>query len=291
MEQSYLPPVAVTRPPRVATPAGACDSHLHIIGPRARFPYAQERAFTPQDATLEMLLDLHDRLGIARAVIVQCNPHGTDNRALLDALQREPSRLRGVAIVAPGISRDELRQMVDAGVRALRFHHMPHHGGFSAQGMSAFASLAPVMADLGLHAQFMMDANAIDSALPFLQSWERPVVIDHMGNVDARLGPDQPSVQAMCRLLREGRIWIKRSAAYRVSTQYPDYPDARAIHEVLVQANPQRVLWGSDWPHTRIAKDMPEDRHLLDLFNEWTPDAALRQLILVDNPARLYGFG
>lgn len=271
-------------------PAGACDAHLHIIGPRTRFPFAEQRAFTPQDAPLEELLRLHAALGITHAVIVQCNPHGTDNRALLDALQREPGRLRGVAIVAPGISRDELRRMADAGVRALRFHHMPNNSGFSALGMSAFASLAPVMAELGLHAQFMMDANVLDSALPFLQQWKLPVVIDHMGNVDAALGAGQPGVLQMCRLLAEGRIWVKVSAAYRISTKYPDYSDARAIHEALVRANPRQVLWGSDWPHTRMDRNMPEDGHLVDLFNEWTPDENLRRLILVDNPARLYGF-
>lgn len=290
MERTFLPPHAATHPPRIAMPAGACDAHLHIIGPRARFPFTEQRAFTPQDSPLEALLHLHAALGITRAVIVQCNPHGTDNRALLDALQREPKRLRGVAIVAPGISRDELRSMADAGVKALRFHHMPHNTGFSAQGMSAFASLAPVMSELGLHAQFMMDANALDSALPFFDQCEMPIVIDHMGNIDAALGAGQRGVLQMCRLLAEGRIWVKVSAAYRISMQYPDYSDARAIHEALVRANPQQVLWGSDWPHTRLDKNMPDDGHLIDLFNGWTPNAALRHLILVDNPARLYGF-
>jgi 2-pyrone-4,6-dicarboxylate lactonase len=290
MDREYLPPLTAGRPPRIAMPAGACDAHLHIIGPRARFPFAEQRAFTPRDTPLEALLQLHDTLGITRAVIVQCNPHGTDNRALLDALQREPSRLRGVAIVEPDTSRYELRRMANAGVRALRFHHMPHNSGFSAQGMPAFASLAPVMAELGLHAQFMMDANELDKVMHYFKNWKLPVIIDHMGNVDATLGANQAGVQQMCRLLAEDRIWVKMSAAYRISAQYPDYPDARAIHAALVQANPQHVLWGSDWPHTRIDRDMPEDGHLLDLFNEWTPDAALRRLILVDNPARLYGF-
>jgi predicted TIM-barrel fold metal-dependent hydrolase len=156
--------------------------------------------------------------------------------------------------------------------------------------MPAFASLAPVMAELGLHAQFMMDANELDKVMHYFKNWKLPVIIDHMGNVDATLGANQAGVQQMCRLLAEDRIWVKMSAAYRISAQYPDYPDARAIHAALVQANPQHVLWGSDWPHTRIDRDMPEDGHLLDLFNEWTPDAALRRLILVDNPARLYGF-
>jgi predicted TIM-barrel fold metal-dependent hydrolase len=233
---------------------------------------------------------MHDALGMTRGVVVQCNPHGTDNRAILDALQREPERLRGTAIVKADTGRDELKRMADAGIRALRFHHMPGSARFSAQGMQSFAKLAPLMADLGLHAQFMMDANALDSALPFFKDWKLPVVIDHMGNVDASLGTGQPGVQQLCRLLAEGRIWVKVSAAYRISRRYPDYDDTRAIHQALARANPEQILWGSDWPHTRLEKDMPEDGHLLDLFNAWTADAELRRKILVDNPARLYGF-
>jgi predicted TIM-barrel fold metal-dependent hydrolase len=223
-------------------------------------------------------------------VVVQGHPYGTDNTVVLDALKREPRRLRAAAIVKPDTGRDELKKLADAGVRALRFHHMPHGVGFSPLGMQSFEKLSPLMAELGLHAQFMMDANALDSALPFFKNWKLPIVLDHMGNVDGTKGAKQPGVQQMCRLLAEGKIWVKVSGSYRVSTQYPDYPDAQAIHEALVKANPEQVIWGTDWPHPRLEKDMPEDGHLLDLFNAWTPDAVLRKKILVDNPARLYGF-
>jgi 2-pyrone-4,6-dicarboxylate lactonase len=290
MDLPCLPPIAATRPPAISSPADACDTHFHILGPTTKFPFAEERAFTPEDAPLEAAFGMHDALGMTRGVVVQCNPHGTDNRAILDALQREPERLRGTAIVKADTGRDELKRMADAGIRALRFHHMPGSARFSAQGMQSFAKLAPLMADLGLHAQFMMDANALDSALPFFKDWKLPVVIDHMGNVDASLGTGQPGVQQLCRLLAEGRIWVKVSAAYRISRRYPDYDDTRAIHQALARANPEQILWGSDWPHTRLEKDMPEDGHLLDLFNAWTADAELRRKILVDNPARLYGF-
>ena len=285
-----LPPIANTSTPKIPTPAGACDTHFHLFGPRAKFQFAESRSYTPDDAPLESLLKMHDALGMARGVIVQGNAHGTDNSAVLDALQREPKRLRAAAIVKPDTDRDTLKRMADLGVRALRFHHMPHGIGFSSLGMQSFEKLAPIMADLGLHAQFMMDANALDSALPFFKHWTLPVVIDHMGNVEGKLGADQPGVQQMCRLLGEGRIWVKVSGSYRVSTQYPDYPDAKPIHEALVRANPDQIIWGTDWPHPRMEKDMPEDGHLLDLFNAWTPDAGLRKRILVDNPERLYGF-
>ena len=290
MDLPCLPPIAATRPPKIASSAGACDTHFHIFGPAAKFPFAAKRSYTPEDAPLEKLIKMLDTLGMARGVVVQGHPYATDNSVVLDALKREPTRLRGTAIVTPDTGRDELKRMADAGVRALRFHHMPHGVGFSPLGMQSFEKLAPHMADLGLHAQFMMDANALDSALPYFKNWRLPVVLDHMGNVDGSLGANQPGVQHMCKLLAEGRIWVKVSGCYRVSKQYPDYADARAIHEALVRANPEQIIWGTDWPHPRLEKDMPEDGHLLDLFNAWTPDAGLRRKILVENPARLYGF-
>lgn len=290
MDLPCLPQIADTRPPKIATPAGGCDTHFHIFGPAAKFPFAEKRSYTPQDAPLEALIRMLDTLGMARGVVVQGHPYATDNSVLLDALKREPKRLRAAAIVKPDTGAAELKTMADAGVRALRFHHMPHGVGFSPLGMQSFEKLAPKMAELGLHAQFMMDANAIDSALPFFKHWNLPIVLDHMGNVDGKLGANQPGVQHMCRLLAEGKIWVKVSGAYRVSEQYPDYPDAKTIHEALVKANPDQIIWGTDWPHPRLDKDMPEDGHLLDLFNAWTPDAALRKKILVDNPAKLYGF-
>jgi predicted TIM-barrel fold metal-dependent hydrolase len=285
-----LPPIAATRPPKIATPAGACDTHFHIFGPVAKFPFAEKRSYTPDDAPLEALIRMLDTLGMARGVVVQGHPYGTDNSVVLDALKREPKRLRGTAIVKPDTSKEEIRRLADAGIRALRFHHMPHGVGFSSLGMQSFEKLAPLMAELGLHAQFMMDANALDDAMPYFKHWKLPIVLDHMGNVDGAKGANQPGVQQMCRLLAEGRIWVKVSGSYRVSTQYPDYPDARPIHEALVKANPDQVIWGTDWPHPRLEKDMPEDGHLLDLFNAWTPDAELRKKILVDNPVKLYGF-
>lgn len=286
-----LPPIGNTKAPKTPSPPGTCDTHFHLFGPRAKFPFADSRSYTPDDAPLEKLLKMLDAIGASRGVIVQGNAHGTDNTVVLDALQREPERLRATCIVKPDTPKAELQRMRDLGVRALRFHHMPHGVGFSSLGMQSFEKLAPLMADLGLHAQFMMDANALDSAMPFFKHWKLPVMLDHMGNVDGKLGANQPGVQQMCRLLAEGRIWVKVSGAYRVSEQYPDYPDAQPIHEALVRANPEQVVWGTDWPHPRLEKDMPEDGHLLDLFNAWTPDAGLRKKILVDNPARLYGFG
>jgi predicted TIM-barrel fold metal-dependent hydrolase len=290
VEITCPPPIANPKRPELLAPTNACDTHFHLFGPRDRFPYATQRAYTPPDAPLEALLAMHERIGITRGVMVQGNAHGTDNSVLLDGLRRYPRRLRAVGIVNDDVSTAELKRMADAGVRGLRFHHMPKGRGYSALGLKTFASLAPRMAEVGLHAQFMMDVNFLDDAVPCFKNWTSPVVLDHMGSVDAALGVDQAGFKMMCGLLAEGKLWVKLSGAYRISKRYPDYPDARPFHEALVKANPEQVVWGSDWPHPRLQEPMPDDGHLLDLFNAWTPDERLRRKILVENPARLYGF-
>lgn len=291
MDEACLPPLTNPKTPRVATPARACDSHFHVFGPVSRFPYSPERAYTPPEAPLEALLAMHTRLGFERGVVVQGNAHGTNNDAILDAVRREPHRLRAIAIVKENTAREELKRMADAGVRALRFHHQPRQGGtYSSLGFAAFEKLAPSMAELGLHVQFFMDARALPDLMPRLKNWKLPVVLDHFGSTKAAEGVAAPGFQILRQFVAEGRVWVKISGAYRASTQYPDYEDVRPLHEALVSANPEQLLWGTDWPHPRLDKNMPDTGHLLDLFNAWTPDAALRRKILVENPARLYGF-
>jgi predicted TIM-barrel fold metal-dependent hydrolase len=291
LDEPCLPPVSEPKRPDLACPPGACDAHFHIFGPVSRFPYSPERAYTPAEAPFEALLAMHARLGFERGVVIQGNAHGTDNSALLDALAREPQRLRAVAIVKQSTGPDDLKRMADAGVRALRFHHQPRQGGtYSSQGFGAFEKLASHMVELGLHVQFFMDARALPDLLPRLKNWKLPVVLDHFGSTKAAEGTGAAGFETLRTFLAEGRIWVKISGAYRASEQYPDYPDARPLHEALVAANPDQLLWGTDWPHPRLAKDMPDTGHLLDLFNAWTPDLGVRRKILVENPARLYGF-
>lgn len=286
-----LPPVPQTKRPALATPAGACDAHFHIFGPSDRFPFSASRAYTPQDATLEDVLGVHAALGIERGVAVQGNAHGTDNSAMIDAVQRSKGRVRGVAIVPADTPAADIRRMADAGVCALRFHHIAGEmkATFSPLGVEAFLKLAPVMADLGLHLQIMLDAAELPAVMPRLAAWKAPIVLDHYALAPASEGASGAGFQALRRYLSEGRIWVKLSAAYRISERYPDYDDVRPLHEALLEANPEQLLWGSDWPHPRLARDMPDDGHLLDLFNAWTPEA-LRRKILVENPARLYRF-
>ncbi len=292
VDVACLPPIAHPKKPALRTPPRACDTHFHIFGPSSRFPYAESRAYTPPEAPLEALLRMHAVLGIERGVVVQGNAHGTDNSALLDALEREPRRSRGVAIAPDTIGAPELKRMAEIGVRGLRFHHIARadKAKYSALGIEAFLKLAPAMAELGLHLQLMTDAKELPEIMPRLKDWKLPIVLDHMARPPASEGIEGSTFQALRRYLAEGKIWIKLSGAYGSSRSLPDYDDVRPLHEALVACNPEQLMWGTNWPHPRLAQDMPDDGHLLDVFNAWTPDAAVRTKILVGNPAKLYGF-
>ena len=287
-------PVARPKQPSVPTPHGACDCHAHIFGPSERFPYTEGRGYTPPDAPVEAYLALLDTLGMARGVCVQGNAHGYDNRAILDAAGRYPDRLRAVGITDAQVPADTLRDWHRSGMRGLRFHlfHPDHRPGYRrGVGLEVLEHFAPTMRALGWHAQFWLDWRTLADLEPTLRrvAGGMPIVVDHMLSIDAGAGVQHPGFQALLRLLGDGVCWVKLSGAYRVSTDHPDYPDARPFHEALLRANPEKLVWGTDWPHPQIdAAIMPDDGHLLDLFNAWTPEAALRQQILVDNPSRLY---
>lgn len=281
------------RPPKIPLPARACDTHAHVFGPVARFPFSDDRSYTPPDAPLDAYLHMLATLGFERGVLVQGSAHGTDNSAMLDALERHPARLRGVAVAGADISQDELRRWARLGVRGLRFNHFFRDGRLHYGGgvtLEAAHALAPVIAELGWHIQLWLDVKDLPDTLPQLAQLPVPIVIDHMGRTDAGKGTNTEGFQALLRLLGEGRCWVKLSGAYRLSNAWPDYAPARPFHEALVRANPDRLVWGTDWPHPRVEVEMPNDGHLLDLVQDWTPDPEIRRRILVTNPAELYGF-
>ena len=279
--------------PKIPTPPKACDTHAHVFGPGSRFPYAETRSYTPPDAPLEKYLHMLDTLGFSRGGLVQGSAHGRDNSAMLDALANHPDRLRGVAVADESVPAAELRRWNGLGIRALRFNHFFRDGKLHYQGgvtLENAKKLGPLMKDLGWHMQLWIDVKDLPETIPIIKSIGLPVVIDHMGRTDARAGINTPGFQSLVRLAGEGGCWVKMSGAHRLSTRAPDYPDARPFHEALVAANPDQLIWGTDWPHPRIEGEMPNAGHLLDLFNEWTPDANVRRKILADNPARLYEF-
>jgi predicted TIM-barrel fold metal-dependent hydrolase len=293
MTDAPCPPPREPTRPVAPTPPKACDTHCHVFGPASRFPYAPDRSYTPPDAPLAKYLNLLDTLGMERGVLVQGSAHGRDNSAMLDALHREPQRLRGVAVADRNTPPATLGEWNALGVRGLRFNHFFRDGQLHYRGgvpIEDARILAPTLKDLGWHMQLWIDVKDLPDTIPILREIGLPVVIDHMGRTNAQAGIEAAGFQALLRLLGEGGCWVKVSGAHRVSKRAPDYADARALHVALVKENPDRLVWGSDWPHPRMDAEMPNAGHLLDLFNEWTEDDAIRRRILVDNPARLYGF-
>lgn len=276
-----------------ALPRGACDCHAHVFGPAARFPYAEPRSYTPDDAPLSAYLAMLDRLGCERGVLVQPSAYGRDNTAMLDALTREPARLRGVAVGGAELTPAILKQWHAQGVRALRANEFRRDGKPYYQngvGLKDIEQFYSVMADLNWHLQLWIDTRDLPDLLPALSRVPVPVVVDHMGRMEHRHGTEHPGFQALVRGVGEGRLWSKLSGTYRLGATAPDYIEARPFHDALVVANPQNLVWGSDWPHPRPEGPVPDAKKLLDLFLDWTPQPELRQAILVDNPARLYDF-
>jgi len=288
-------PVLRPRAPREKPPSGAWDSHAHIFGPAEQFPFAPGRGYTPPDAPAERYIALLDHLGFARGVLVQGNAHGFDNRVLLDALDRYPKRLRGVAITDTRVAPATLRDWHRLGMRGLRFHLFSDAGRpryVRGVGLDVFEVFRAAMCALGWVMQVFCDWRLMGEMAARLRdiSNEMPVIVDHMLNIPAARGVEDPNFQALLRLVGDGHAYVKVSAAYRLSDRFPDYPDARPFHDALLRANPERLMWGSDWPHPSIPGEvMPDDGHLLDLFHAWTSDEQMRRKILVETPARLFG--
>jgi predicted TIM-barrel fold metal-dependent hydrolase len=287
--------------PAFAVPPGACDCHVHVFGPAARFPYAAGRGYTPGDASIESLLALQAALGLERVVVVQASPYGTDNACTVDALRRLGARARGVAVIDAATTGAALADMHEAGVRGVRVNleSAGQHDPDAARGLlvAAAARAAP----LGWHVQTYTSLDVIVALKDTILALPVPLVIDHFGRAPAAAGVDHPGFRVLLSLVDSGRVWVKLSAPHRVSTA-PDCADAAALARALMRANPERMVWGSDWPHpggTPGASRRPEviepfhpidDGRALNRLAEWTASAAELEAILVHNPARLYDF-
>jgi 2-pyrone-4,6-dicarboxylate lactonase len=273
------------RKPAFKLPAGACDAHCHVFGPGGIFPYAPTRRYTPADAPKETLAELHKFLGASRAVIVQASCHGSDNRAMLDALTHSPETLRGVAIADGNTPDEEYKTLHAAGVRGVRFNFVKHLGG--APTMDVFWSVLRKVEPLGWHIVLHMDAKDIESLTPLIKQLPMPFVIDHMGRVESAKGTEQPAFRALLGLVAMPNCWIKVSGSERIS--FPPYDAAIPFARALVDAAPDRCLWGTDFPHPNPTHEADES-DLVDLIPKFAPDAAVQKKLLVDNPARLYEF-
>lgn len=275
-------PVAFTPPPN------ACDAHCHVFGPAHKFPFAAKRAYTPPDSGLEDFEVLQDRLGLSRAVFVQASCHGTDNRAMLDALRRGKGRYAGVAMIDESFTDAEIRELHDAGTRGTRFNFVAHLGG--APDLDVFRRIVDRVAAFGWHIVLHFDAKDLPSYSRLLDDMPTPYVIDHMARVDATQGIEQEPFQQLLELMQDERSWVKISGAERLTADGPPpYDDVVPYAQALIQAAPNRVLWGTDWPHPNV-RHMPDDGDLVDALALYAPDEATRNRILVDNPATLYDF-
>jgi predicted TIM-barrel fold metal-dependent hydrolase len=267
-------------------PPKACDCHAHVLGPPKKYPYVPDRSYTPPTACLKDYQTLHRVLGIERAVIVQPSVHGTDNQVTLDGIAGYGPNARGVAVVDPGASDHELQQLDDGGMRGVRLNLL--FGG--GVGLHALEPLAERIADMGWHVQLLLDARDLVELAPRLRKLPVPVVVDHMGHMKTNHGIDHPGFQILTELVRAGVCWVKLSGNYRISSAGPPYKDVIPFARTLIEAAPQRMIWGTDWPHPALSDFMPNDGDLLNALDDYAPDANLKKTILVDNPARLYGF-
>lgn len=276
--------------PSLRLPALSCDSHVHVFGPVARFPYAANRRAAPLEAPKEKLFALHRQLGIGRCLIVQSIVHGTDNRAVEDAIAAGEGRYLGVALVAPDVPDAELQRLAQRGFRGVRFNFMRHIAG--AASVDTVLALTPRLAAVGMHLQVHFESELVHELSAPLQRSQVPVVIDHMGRVDATRGPEHADFQALMRLLDTPRFYVKVSGIDRIDARAAPqqrYRHGVALARALVERFPERCVWGTDWPHPNHTH-IPDDGALIDALAEIAPDAGLREQLLVRNPQALYRF-
>ncbi len=269
-------------------PAGACDCHMHIFGPAERYAPIAEADYLPADALFEDYTALRQGLGLSRTVVVQPSIYGLDHGCTADAVERLGESGRGVAVLAPDVHDGEIEYLHSIGFRGTRFN-LVNSGGIAAEALEAMAAR---VAEYGWHVQVMVTGDAIEALAPRLAALPVDVVIDHMGRVDATPGPDQAGFRSLLSLLDGGRCWVKLSGAYRVDFGGAPWPGAAPLAKALIAAAPERLVWGTDWPHPDLgASPLPDDAALLDALAAWAGDDALLRRILVDNPAALYDFG
>jgi predicted TIM-barrel fold metal-dependent hydrolase len=289
--------------PDFRVPEGACDCHVHIFGPRERYPLAANRTFAPGLASVDDVIAVHDRIGISRLVIVQASPQGFDNSCVLDSLRQlhgTGRQARAVAVIREGTPSSELQALHRAGVRGLRVNLQSYGRTDPESAGQGIRSAAALAADMGWHVQTYTTLPVIAALRETIRELPVPLVVDHFGLADPAAGEHQAGLRDLLALVRDGHVYVKLSAPYRI-VDTTDGQDGRWLARALIDANPDRMLWGTDWPHTGAWPGLPRERDgtepfhpvddgaQMDIFGRWT-DTAERQRILVDNPSRLYGF-
>ena len=287
MDADYLPFHPNPAKPTFVAPTGAVDAHCHVFGPSEVFPYAPKRKYTPCDAPKEKLFELRDYLGFERNVIVQASCHGRNNDALVDALKSAGDIARGVAVVSPDISDEELQAMDEAGVRAVRFNFVKRL--VDSTPKEVFLGIAERIAKVGWHIVVYFEAPGLEELAPFLKQLPTTIVVDHMGRPDVTKGVDHPDFQRFIALMDENdNIWTKVSCPERLTVAGPPYDDVIDFGRTLVERFPDRVLWGTDWPHPNMKSHVPDEGVLVDVVPRIAPTQELQQQLLVTNPMKLY---
>lgn len=292
------------KPKRLKVPKNAVDAHVHVFDPD-NFPYSPRRSYTPGKATVDQLMAFERSLGVERVVLVQPSPYGSDNSCLLSALRTlGPKVARGVAVIDPQVVTDsELEDLKDAGVVAVRVNLAVKNVDQAAAASSQVKAALKRIADHGLALQIYLDLHLVEPIVPILRDAPVPVILDHFGGAKAALGPDQQGFTTLLRAMERGNVWVKMSAPYRASHLTPDYPDLAPLAKAMVEANSERLVWASDWPHTgggaerqgRNPTDVEpfrtiDDHHNLELLRDWVGDDDVFERILVKNPATLFRF-
>ena len=288
MDATWIPFHPNPSKPRFVPPPGAVDAHCHVFGPEATFPFAPQRKYTPCDASKAQLFALRDFLGFSRNVIVQATCHGNDNRAMVDAVRTAGDKARGIASVGPEITMAELREMNAAGVCGVRFNFLKRL--VDATPRETFLSISRKIADLGWHIVVYFEAEELESLLPFLAQLPTDIVVDHMGRPDVAKGVDSPDFSRFIALMETNpRVWSKVTCPERLSVAGPPaYDDVVPFAARLVSLFPDRVLWGTDWPHPNMTTHAPDDGGLVDFIPRIAPTQEAQRKLLVDNPMRLY---
>ncbi len=286
--KATAPPDPNTRQPKFRAPPLACDAHCHIFGPAAKFPYDPNAAYHPPDSPFEALRVLHKKLGIERAVIVHASCHGSDMRATLDGIARSKGAYRGTAIIDRSFKERDFEKMHEGGIRGVRFNFVRHLGG--RPDMDFFNKTVQRLRALGWHLILHLDSTDLVEFDSLFRNIPVPMVIDHMGRVRASDGLQQQPFKVLLEWMKNDKFWVKICGAERVSSKGPPFDDAVPFARALIAAASDRILWGTDWPHPNVGRHMPNDGDLVDLFPQMAPTPELQKKILVDNPARLYGF-
>jgi 2-pyrone-4,6-dicarboxylate lactonase len=282
------PPNPYPLKPAFVPPPRSIDAHCHIFGPSALFPYVANRTYTPHDAPLDTFRRLQRHLGFSRAVIVQPACYGHDHKALLDALKRGGGKYRGVALLSPEIDAEDIQNLDNAGICGARINVLPHLG--KKIGVDGIETIAALIKPYGWHLSVHVAGGAIIELSEVLRRLDLPVVIDHIARVNVQEGIEGRAFKTLLRLLDTGNVWVKLSGTDRISMTPAPFADAIRLARHVAKHAPQRIVWGTDWPHPNITNTMPNDGQLVDLIPEIANSDVVQRLMLIDNPERLFKF-